>query len=344
MDDLNAPDAHGVGPIPCNNPDGIRWSTNVGYSEPGAAPPEPDHSWELHGAQANIRRASVVTGVDVESGGERFIAGGGADCAQQRHHRQPAASDAVGRGTGRPPAGDGHTLSCMTCRAWGATSSDHPLIFIDASVQDHIPLDGLAPRLQVGLRYTATGSDRPNDMMMWMQSFASERINRGGSRMEATGIRITGSIYLAKSKGRISLTSLDPHVQPFLDYHLLEDPDDRRRLREVVRLAVDVFGHLDLASVVKERYSPTDADLESDDALDAWMLREVTTGQHLTTTCRMGPASDPMNVVDQYGRVHGIKGLRVADASVMPDTVRANTNVTTMMIGERIADYIRRGV
>ena len=51
-----------------------------------------------------------------------------------------------------------------------------------------------------------------------------------------------------------------------------------------------------------------------------------------------------MNVVDQYGRVHGIEGLRVADASVMPDTVRANTNVTTMMIGERIADYIRRGM
>ena len=99
--------------------------------------------------------------------------------------------------------------------------------------------------------------------------------------MDATGIRITGSLYLAKSKGSVTLTSLDPHVQPFLDYHLLEDPEDRRRLREVVRLAVDVFAHSDLAQVVKERYSPTDADLESDDALDAWMLREVTTGQHL---------------------------------------------------------------
>ena len=84
----------------------------------------------------------------------------------------------------------------------GRNFSDHPLIFIDASVQDHIPLDGLAPRLQVGLRYTATGSERPNDMMMWMQSFASERINRGGNRMEATGIRITGSIYLASEQGQ----------------------------------------------------------------------------------------------------------------------------------------------
>ena len=54
----------------------------------------------------------------------------------------------------------------------------------------------------------------------------------------------------------------------------------------------------------------------------------------------MGPASDNMAVVDQYGRVHGMEGLRVVDASIMPDCIRANTNVTTMMIGERMADFI----
>jgi choline dehydrogenase len=56
----------------------------------------------------------------------------------------------------------------------------------------------------------------------------------------------------------------------------------------------------------------------------------------------MGPASDPMAVVDQHGRVHGLEGLRVADASVMPDVVRANTNATTIMVGERMADLIRQ--
>ena len=73
------------------------------------------------------------------------------------------------------------------------------------------------------------------------------------------------------------------------------------------------------------------------------MRRKVTTGMHLAGTCKMGPASDPMAVVDQYGKIRGIQGLRVADASIMPDCVRANTNVTTMMIGERIADFIRHG-
>ena len=55
----------------------------------------------------------------------------------------------------------------------------------------------------------------------------------------------------------------------------------------------------------------------------------------------MGPSSDPTAVVDQYGRVHGLERLRVADASIMPDCIRANTNVTSLAIGERIADFMR---
>jgi choline dehydrogenase len=57
----------------------------------------------------------------------------------------------------------------------------------------------------------------------------------------------------------------------------------------------------------------------------------------------MGPVTDPMAVVDQYGKVHGLRNLRVVDATIMPNCIRANTNVTTMMIGERIADFIRQG-
>ena len=57
----------------------------------------------------------------------------------------------------------------------------------------------------------------------------------------------------------------------------------------------------------------------------------------------MGPTSDPMSVVDQHGKVHGIENLRVADASIMPDCVRANTNVTVMAIGEKVSDFIKNG-
>ena len=77
--------------------------------------------------------------------------------------------------------------------------------------------------------------------------------------------------------------------------------------------------------------------------LDAYMLREVNTGQHISGTCKMGPGSDKMAVVDQYGKVHGMENLRIVDASIMPDCIRANTNVTTMMIAERVSDFIREG-
>ena len=74
-----------------------------------------------------------------------------------------------------------------------------------------------------------------------------------------------------------------------------------------------------------------------------YLFREVTTSQHISCTCKMGPADDPMAVVSQYGKVHGLERLRVVDASIMPDCIRANTNVTTMMIGERIAEFIKDG-
>jgi len=85
-------------------------------------------------------------------------------------------------------------------------------------------------------------------------------------------------------------------------------------------------------------------DLASNDTMDRWLLRNVPTMHHICGTCKMGPVSDALAVVDQYGRVHGLTGLRVVDASIMPDCPRANTNVVTMLLGERIADGIHQGL
>ena len=93
--------------------------------------------------------------------------------------------------------------------------------------------------------------------------------------------------------------------------------------------------------MVKSRITPTDEELASDVALDAWLRLNVTTSQHISGTCKMGPASDPMAVVDQYCRIHGLEGIRVVDASVMPNVIRANTNATTIMIAERVADWMK---
>ena len=80
--------------------------------------------------------------------------------------------------------------------------------------------------------------------------------------------------------------------------------------------------------------------MKSDDALDAWLMRNAGTSYHISGTCKMGPDTDSMSVVDQCGRVRSLEGLRVADASIMPDVIKANTNATAIMIGERVAEWI----
>ena len=101
--------------------------------------------------------------------------------------------------------------------------------------------------------------------------------------------------------------------------------------------------HEAYTAIVQARLAPSDQELASDEALDAWLRHNVTTSQHISGTCKMGPASDPLAVVNQYCQVYGLAGLRVADASVMPNVIRANTNATTIMIGERVADFMREG-
>ena len=112
-------------------------------------------------------------------------------------------------------------------------------------------------------------------------------------------------------------------------------------MRKSVHLAIRISQQPAFKDLIIERVSPTSQDMASDDALDSWLLRGVGTQHHSSGTCKMGPASDPMAVVDQYGRAHGLEGLRVVDASVMPNVIRANTNATVIMIAERMADWIR---
>jgi choline dehydrogenase len=151
------------------------------------------------------------------------------------------------------------------------------------------------------------------------------------------------ALLLPVGSGELRLTSRDPQTQPFLDYNYLAEPFDRQRLRAGVRLALKLAEHAEFREFIGPRTDPTDTDLASDAALDEWLRREVTTYSHISGTCKMGPGSDVMAVVDQYGKVHGLDGLRIVDASIMPTLVRAPINPTVLMIGERMAALIRQG-
>ena len=344
--DANDLDSSGVGSLPFNNRDGVRWSTALTYLNPARHRLNLTIRGGCH-VQRLLFEGARAVGLVVESGGERFEVLGQEIvlCGGTIGSAQTLLLSGVG------PAADLEALGIEVVAELpgvGQNLRDHPQVQVTWEAHPDLEQDPFSPRIQVALRYTASGSDRRNDIFihplgyaLTSGSYLQPAARRAGEG--APGIGLVPALYLAESAGTIRLASVDPGDQPRLDYHYLATESDRARMREAVRLCLQLASHEAFAGVLGECVEPSDADLESDDALDRWLLRHVRTSHHIAGSCKMGPADDPLAVVDQSGRVHGIEGLRVADASVMPDCVRANTNVTAMLIGERIAEFIRNG-
>ena len=227
-------------------------------------------------------------------------------------------------------------------RGVGANLRDHPQAAVTARTPDSYRHADTAPHLQTALRYTAAGSSLRNDMIMLPTGRAIAEGYYRRSRSEPIGFHLVPALYLAAAAGSVRLRSPRAEDPPELDYNLLGEPVDRERMREGVRIAIELLRHPSFRPLVAEVVNPTPAELASDAALDDWLLRTTATSHHVSSTCRMGAAGDPDSVVDQEGRVYGVDRLRVADASIMPDCVRANTNCTSMAIGERIAEFMLR--
>lgn len=330
--DHNQPSATGVGPYPLNNPEGIRYSTALSYLRLAR------HRLNLTIRPHCLTRRIVfqgkrAVGVEVESGGETFIVEGNDIVLSAGAIGSPHVLLLSGVG----PADQLRNLHLPVIHdlpGVGQNLRDHPAVQVRWTVRPDFPLppEEVGPQ-KVALRYTARGAGLRNDMIMVMRFWGVQRL-----------AVMTVGLYLALGAGELTLQSPDPHVQPRLHYNYLQEPLDRQRLREGVRLSVQLATHDAFHDIIDQLYQPTAADLASDAVLDQWLRRNVSTMHHISCTCKMGPPSDEMAVVDQYGHVHGLSGLRIADASIMPDCPRANTNVVTMMIGERLADDIRQGV
>ena len=140
------------------------------------------------------------------------------------------------------------------------------------------------------------------------------------------------------SRGHVHITSSDPLKAPVIQPNFLKEPEDRQILIAGMRVARDVAASEPLAQHVVEEITPG-ASVESDEALTDYAAKTGATVYHPVGTCKMG--SDEMAVVDDQLRVHGIEGLRVIDASIMPRVCSGNTNAPTIMIAEKAADLIR---
>jgi choline dehydrogenase-like flavoprotein len=134
--------------------------------------------------------------------------------------------------------------------------------------------------------------------------------------------------------------STDPAVQPRIEYRYLSTAGDRAGMRRVVRLAADLLRTGAMAPLVAGRTDLPDDVLADDAALDRWTRAHLATAIHLAGSARMGPDGDPGAVVDQWLRVRGIEGLRVADTSVLPTVPTRGPAATAVAIGERAAELI----
>jgi choline dehydrogenase len=141
------------------------------------------------------------------------------------------------------------------------------------------------------------------------------------------------------SRGYVEAKSSDPHQAPAINPRYLSDPTDRRAIVGGLRFIRRLFAAPALARYCGPEALPGAAVATDDELLD-YARQKGSTVYHATCTCKMG--SDPMAVVDDQLRVHGLEGLRVIDASVMPTVTSTNTNAPTIMIAERGADLIRR--
>ncbi len=163
-------------------------------------------------------------------------------------------------------------------------------------------------------------------------------VNHGFERPEGNGFAIGPTLLHPESRGCIRLSTPDPRDKPAIDANYFDAQADVDTLVRGTRLCREIAAQAALDPWRGKEYFPG-ADRQSDEAIADFLRERAETLYHPVGTCKMG--TDPMAVVDPALCVHGIEGLRVADASIMPEIVGGNTNAPAIMIGEKAADLIR---
>jgi len=190
--------------------------------------------------------------------------------------------------------------------------------------------------------FEAGGFIRTEDSALWpniQYHFLPVAINYNGSNaIKAHGFQAHVGSMRSPSRGRVRLRSRDPREHPSILFNYMSEELDWRELRAGIRATREIMQQPAL-DVWRGRELSPGAYLKSDAQLDAHIRAHAETAYHPSCTCAMG--YDDMAVVDTDGRVHGLEGLRVIDASIMPQIVTGNLNAPTIMIAEKLADRIR---
>jgi choline dehydrogenase len=338
--DHNDPTSSGVGPTPTNGIGGERVSAARGYLDPARDRPN-----------LEIRSGVLVDRVLLDDGRVVGVRIGSGDQAEQVAARRvtvsagallsPAVLQRSGVGPKEDLAGAG-VETLVESPGVGANLVDHPCSGVLVVPRPGV-CDPAKPFSQVLVRTTSAGPAERNDVQYYMVSYYDLRPFPQLMAM-AGAPTIIGAMVVGqrpRSRGRVAITSADPAAPPDVRLGLLTAEQDVDQLVHGIRqcwqllAAPGIQRHTERTILLREEM------LGSREALRHYLEGGVFTAYHPVGTARMGPDGDRHAVVDQHCRVRGVEGLQVADASVMPTIVRANTNLTCLMIGERVAAWIR---
>jgi choline dehydrogenase len=333
IEDHNRPGAVGVGRLPNNTRNGVRMSCALTYVERARHRSNleirPDVLIDrVLMSGTRCRGVSTAAGEEIE--GDLVVICGGA-----------YSSPAILLRSGVGPADELRALGIRVrhdLSGVGRELVDHPLSAID--LPTHPPV-APGPKYQMMLtaRSSLADSNAPPDLHL----FPAGPFHAEGYSPTGAVQAIVISVVKPRSHGWVRLRSPYPAEPPRIHLGLLKHHDDMTRTIEAIRLARSIARHPAMRGLIAgPELSPGEIIEDQDEAgLERALRARVETYHHPVGSCRMGP--DPMAgaVVDAHARVRGIDGLRVVDASIMPEIPSANTNLPTLMLGERVAELIR---
>lgn len=191
-------------------------------------------------------------------------------------------------------------------------------------------------------QFEAGGFIRTRPEFAWpniQYHFLPVAINYNGSKgVQEHGFQAHMGSMRSPSRGRIHVKSRDPRQHPSILFNYMSHEQDWQEFRDGIRITREIMAQPALDPYRGRELSPG-ADKQTDAELDEFIRNHAETAFHPSCSCKMG--TDDMAVVDGQGRVHGMEGLRVVDASIMPEIITGNLNATTIMMAEKIADKIR---
>jgi choline dehydrogenase-like flavoprotein len=333
--DHNRPGCLGVGPIPFNGPSGVRINAAMAY----LGPADRGRNLEIRGDSRALRilfSGGRARGVEYVRDGHLHTAYGDelVLCAGAIGSPHLLMLSGVGDADQLRQHGI-HPVQHLPGVGGGLT--DHPTIPLSWAPSSLVVATDMPTGCQQALR-CSSGPDGPaGDIMILMASFSTLRTSSGTYAGHRPGVGMIVHLMEPLSTGEITLMGADPGLHPSIELGYFREPADLARLREGVRIGLEISRQPAFLAVRGELRYPPSQQLTGDVELDRCQRSDVGTAHHLAGTCRMGPATDQGAVVDARTRVHGVEGLRIVDASILPANVRANIHATVLAVAERAA-------